>query len=163
MAKKDYNVIAIGGGSGGLVSAYISAAVKAKVALIEKHKMGGDCLNTGCVPSKALIKTAKVLSHIKRHKDYGIRSAEASFDFAEVMERVQNVIKKVEPHDSVERYTSLGVDCYQGEAKILSPHEVSINGKTLTTNNIIIATGAKPFVPPITGLDQVKYLTTDNL
>jgi len=163
MAKKDYNVIAIGGGSGGLVSAYISAAVKAKVALIEKHKMGGDCLNTGCVPSKALIKTAKVLSHIKRHKDYGIRSAEASFDFAEVMERVQNVIKKVESHDSVERYTSLGVDCYQGEAKILSPHEVSINGKTLTTNNIIIATGAKPFVPPITGLEQVKYLTTDNL
>ena len=139
------------------------AAVKAKVALIEKHKMGGDCLNTGCVPSKALIRSAKILSYIKRHKDYGIKSAEATFDFAEVMERVQNVIKKVEPHDSVERYSSLGVDCFTGEAKILSPHEVSVNGKTLTTKNIIIATGARPAVPNIPGLDKVPYLTSDNI
>ena len=163
MAKKDFNVIVIGGGSAGLVSSYIAAAVKAKVALIEKHKMGGDCLNTGCVPSKALIRSAKILSYIKRHKDYGIKSADASFDFSEVMERVQTVIKKVEPHDSVERYTSLGVDCYTGEAKILSPHEVSVNGKTLTTNNIIIATGARPAVPKIPGLDQVPYFTSDNI
>lgn len=163
MAKKDYNVIAIGAGSAGLVSAYISAAVKAKVALIEKHKMGGDCLNTGCVPSKALIRSAKILSYIKRHKDYGFQSAEVQFDFAEIMERVQRVIGKVEPHDSVERYSGLGVDCYTGAAKILSPHEVEINGKVLTTNNIIVATGARPFVPPIKGLDQVPYLTTDNL
>jgi len=163
MAKKDFNVIVIGGGSAGLVSSYISAAVKAKVALIEKHKMGGDCLNTGCVPSKALIRSAKILSYIKRHKDYGIKSAEASFDFADVMERVQKVIKKVEPHDSVERFTSLGVDCFQGDAKILSPHEVSVNGKTLTTKNIIIATGARPVVPKIPGVDKVPYLTSDNL
>jgi dihydrolipoamide dehydrogenase len=163
MAKKDFNVIVIGGGSAGLVSSYIAAAVKAKVALIEKHKMGGDCLNTGCVPSKALIRSAKILSYIKRHKDYGIKSAEATFDFAEVMEHVQNVIKKVEPHDSVERYSSLGVDCFTGEAKILSPHEVSVNGKTLTTKNIIIATGARPAVPNIPGLDKVPYLTSDNI
>jgi dihydrolipoamide dehydrogenase len=163
MAKKDFNVIVIGAGSAGLVSSYICAAVKAKVALIEKHKMGGDCLNTGCVPSKALIRSTKILSYIKRHKDYGLQSAEATFNFADIMERVQNVIKKVEPHDSIERYSSLGVDCITGAAKILSPHEVSVNGKTLTTNNIIIATGARPFVPPITGLDQVDYLTTDNI
>ena len=163
MAKKDFNVIVIGAGSAGLVSSYIAAAVKAKVALIEKHKMGGDCLNTGCVPSKALIRSAKILSYIKRHKDYGIKSAEAAFDFAEIMERVQTVIKKVAPHDSVERFTSLGVDCFTGAAKILSPHEVSVNGKTLTTNNIIIATGARPTVPKITGMDKVPYLTSDNL
>jgi mercury(II) reductase len=163
MAKKDFNMIVIGAGSAGLVSSYIAAAVKAKVALIEKHKMGGDCLNTGCVPSKALIRSAKILSYIKRHEDYGIKSAEATFDFAEVMERVQKVIKKVEPHDSVERFTSLGVDCFQGDAKILSPHEVSVNGKTLTTKNIIIATGARPAVPKIPGLDKVPYLTSDNL
>ncbi len=163
MAKKDYNIVVIGAGSAGLVSSYIGAAVKAKVALIEKHKMGGDCLNTGCVPSKALIRTAKVLSYIKRHKDYGIRSANVEFDFAEVMERVQKVIQKVEPHDSVERYSSLGVDCFQGEAKIVSPHEVQVDGKTLTANNIIVATGARPAIPPIPGLDKVKFLTTDTI
>lgn len=163
MAKKDFNVIVIGAGSAGLVSSYIAAAVKAKVALIEKHKMGGDCLNTGCVPSKALIRSAKILSYIKRHKDYGIKSAQATFDFAEIMERVQTVIKKVEPHDSVERFTSLGVDCITGDAKILSPHEVSVNGKTLTTNTIIIATGARPAIPKIPGLNQVPYLTSDNI
>lgn len=163
MAKKDFNVIVIGAGSAGLVSSYIAAAVKAKVALIEKHKMGGDCLNTGCVPSKALIRSAKILSYIKRHKDYGIKSAQATFDFAEIMERVQTVIKKVEPHDSVKRFTSLGVDCITGDAKILSPHEVSVNGKTLTTNTIIIATGARPAIPKIPGLNQVPYLTSDNI
>ncbi|VAX17389.1 COG0398: uncharacterized membrane protein / Mercuric ion reductase [hydrothermal vent metagenome] len=163
MAKKDFNVIVIGAGSAGLVSSYIAAAVKAKVALIERHKMGGDCLNTGCVPSKALIRSAKIISYIKRHQDYGIKSASATFDFADVMERVQKVIKKVEPHDSVERFTGLGVDCFSGNAKILSPHEVKVDGKTLTTKNIIIATGARPAVPNIPGLDKVPYLTSDTL
>jgi len=163
MARKDYNVIAIGGGSAGLVSSYIAAAVKARVALIEKHRMGGDCLNTGCVPSKALIRSAKMLSYIRRHEEFGIKQATAEFDFADIMERVQRVIGKVAPHDSVERYSGLGVDCHTGEARVLSPHEVSVNGKTLTTNNIIIATGARPFVPPIPGIDQVPYLTTDTL
>jgi dihydrolipoamide dehydrogenase len=163
MAKKDYNIIAIGGGSAGLVSAYIGSVVKAKVALIEKHQMGGDCLNTGCVPSKALLRTGKILSYIKRSQDFGLKSAQVDFDFPDVMGRVHNVIKKVAPHDSIERYTKLGVDCYTGSAKILSPHEVEVNGKTLTTKNIIIATGARPAIPPIPGLDQVDYLTTDTI
>jgi len=158
-----YNMIVIGGGSGGLVSAYIAAAVKAKVALIEKHKMGGDCLNTGCVPSKALIRSAKMLNYAKRAKDFGFKSATVDYEFADVMERVQRVIKKVEPHDSVERYTSLGVDCINGEAKILSPYEVSVNGTSLTTKNIVVATGAQPLIPNIEGIDKIDYLTSDTI
>jgi len=163
MAKKDYNLVVIGGGSAGLVTSYIGSVLKAKVALIEKHKMGGDCLNTGCVPSKAIIRSAGVLDSIRRHRDFGLRSASAEFDFADVMERVQNVIKKVEPHDSIERYTKLGVDCHTGAAKILSPHEVEVNGKVLTTQNIVVATGARPRIPDIPGLDQVDFLHTDNI
>jgi pyruvate/2-oxoglutarate dehydrogenase complex dihydrolipoamide dehydrogenase (E3) component len=151
-----------------LVSAYIGAAVKAKVTLVEKHKMGGDCLNTGCVPSKALIKTAKLLSQIRRSKEYGIRSATADFDFAEAMERVQKVVAQVEPHDSVERYTKLGVDCLHGTAKITSPWTVDVmlgNGekRTLTTKNIVIAAGGRPFIPPIPGLREANPFTSDNV
>ncbi len=163
MPKKDFNLIVLGAGSAGLSSAYIASAIKAKVALVERKKMGGDCLNTGCVPSKALIRTAKILSYAKRHKDFGIRAMSAEFDFSEVMERVQSVIKKVEPHDSLERYTNLGVECFNGEARILSPHEVQVEGKTYTTQNIIVATGASPLVPSIPGLDQISYLTTDTI
>lgn len=159
----DYNLVVIGAGSAGLVSSYIASAVKAKVALIEKHKMGGDCLNTGCVPSKALIKSAKIIHLAKHAKDYGLESLEAKYKFAEVMERVQRIIKTVEPHDSTERYRSLGVECFEGEAKILSPYEVEVNGRVLTTKSIIVATGARPLVPPIPGLDQVEYLTSDNI
>ncbi|SVB95379.1 uncharacterized protein METZ01_LOCUS248233, partial [marine metagenome] len=163
MAKFDYNIIVIGGGSAGLVSAYIASSVKAKVALIEKNKMGGDCLNTGCVPSKALIRSAKILSYIRRHREYGIKSASAEFDFTKMMERVQAIIKKIEPHDSVERYTDLGVNCFSGQAKVLSPNEVEINGTILTTKNIIIATGARPTIPSVQGLEKVGFLTSDNL
>jgi dihydrolipoamide dehydrogenase len=159
----DYNLVAIGAGSGGLVSAYIAAAVKAKVALIEKDKMGGDCLNTGCVPSKALIRSAKMVSYAKRAQDFGFKSGQVDFDFADIMERVHDVIRKVEPHDSIERYTSLGVECFTGEAKITSPWTVEVNGETLTTKNIVIATGARPFVPPIKGIEEIDYLTSDNL
>lgn len=159
----DYNLIVIGAGSAGLVSSYIAATVKAKVALIEKHKMGGDCLNTGCVPSKALIKTATVLHNINNADKYGIHTANAEFEFSEVMQRVQDVIKKIEPHDSIERYTDLGVECIQGEAFIRSPWEVEVNGKTLTTRNIIVATGARPFIPPIQGLENIPYYTSNNL
>ena len=164
----DRNLVVIGAGSAGLVTAYIAAAVKAKVTLVEKHRMGGDCLNTGCVPSKALIKTARVLAQIRRAKDYGLKSATVEFDFADIMERVQRIVKTVAPHDSVERYTGLGVECLLGEARIVSPWEVEVrlaSGGTrrLSTRSIVIAAGARPFVPPIPGLQEVGYLTSDNV
>jgi len=162
-ASFDTNLVVIGSGSAGLVSSYIAAAVKAKVTLIEKHKMGGDCLNTGCVPSKAIIRSAKFMSHISRSQEFGIKKASAEFEFAEVMERVQRVIAKIEPHDSVERYTGLGVDVIEGEARIVSPWSVEVNGRTITTRNIIVATGARPFIPPIEGIESVQYYTSDNL
>ena len=159
----DRNLVVIGAGSGGLVSAYIAAVVKARVSLIEKHRMGGDCLNTGCVPSKALIRSARFLALTRRAGELGFKSASAEFDFAEVMERVQSIIRQVEPHDSVERYTGLGVDVIQGEAKITSPYRVEVDGRALTTRNIVIATGARPAVPPLPGLDRIDYLTSDNI
>ena len=162
-AAFDYNLVVIGAGSGGLVTSYIAAAVNAKVALIEKHKMGGDCLNTGCVPSKAIIRSAKMLSYAKRAREFGFKSTTIDFDFSDIMARVQNVIKKVEPHDSVERYTDLGVEVITGEAKIISPYEVEVNGKVLTTKNIVVSTGARPFVPDIPGLDEVSYHTSDTI
>lgn len=163
MSKYDYNLIVIGAGAAGLVSSYIAAATNAKVALIEKDKMGGDCLNSGCVPSKALIRSAAISKLIDRAEEFGIKNAAADIDFSAVMERVQRVIQTVEPHDSVERYTQLGVECLHGEAKITAPHSVLLNGKTLTARSIIVATGAKPFVPPIKGLDQIPYLTSDTV
>jgi len=159
----DRNLVVIGGGSAGLVSAYIAAAVKAKVSLIEKHKMGGDCLNTGCVPSKALIRSSRLLAQSRRAQEWGFDSMDVKFDFGRVMERVQRVVKQVEPHDSVKRYSRLGVDVIEGEARITSPYTVEVDGRELTTRNIIVATGARPFVPPIPGLDQIDYLTSDNL
>jgi dihydrolipoamide dehydrogenase len=163
----DNNLIIIGAGSGGLVTSYVAAAVKAKVTLIEKHKMGGDCLNTGCVPSKALIRSAKFLSHISRATEFGIKNARAEFDFADVMERVQYIVKKVEPHDSIERYSKLGVNVITGTAKIVSPWEVEITTKTgvqkISSRSIIIAAGARPFVPPIPGLEKINYLTSDTI
>ncbi len=167
-ASYERNLVVIGAGSAGLVSAYIAAAVKARVTLVEKHRMGGDCLNTGCVPSKALIRSAKLLSHIRRAKEFGIRSADAQFDFADVMERVQRVVKAIEPHDSVERYSKLGVECLQGEARITSPWTVEVTDRagakrTLTTKSIVIAAGAGPFIPPIPGLRESKPLTSDNV
>ena len=162
-ASFDRNLVVIGAGSAGLVTAYIAAAVKARVTLIEKHKMGGDCLNTGCVPSKALIRSARLLSHIKRAPEFGIRSASAEFDFADVMERVQRIINTVAPHDSSERYRQLGVECITGDAKITSPWTVTVNGKTLTTRSIVIAAGARPFIPPVPGLKEINPMTSDTI
>jgi pyruvate/2-oxoglutarate dehydrogenase complex dihydrolipoamide dehydrogenase (E3) component/uncharacterized membrane protein YdjX (TVP38/TMEM64 family) len=164
----DRNLIVIGAGSAGLVTSYIAAAVRARVTLVEKHRMGGDCLNTGCVPSKALIRSAKLLSHMARSKEFGIASARAEFDFATIMERVQSVIRTVEPHDSVARYTELGVEVLEGTARLVSPWEVEITGhdgatQRLSTRSIVIATGARPFVPPIPGIEAVGYLTSDTL
>ena len=168
-ARFDRNLVVIGGGSAGLVTAYIAAAVKAKVTLVEKHRMGGDCLNTGCVPSKALIRSAKFLSHLARAEEFGMhRPITTDFSFSEVMERVQRVVRTVEPHDSVDRYTGLGVDVAVGSARIVTPWEVEITGedgarRRLTTRAIVIAAGARPFVPPIPGIEDVGYLTSDTV
>ena len=167
-ARFDRNMVVIGAGSAGLVTAYIAAAVKAKVTLIEKHRMGGDCLNTGCVPSKALIRSAKFLSHVGRAGEFGCRAATVDFSFAEAMERVQRVVRTVEPHDSVERYSGLGVEVIEGAAKIVSPWAVEVTRdggarQTLTTRSIVIAAGARPFVPPIPGIEEVGYLTSDTV
>jgi pyruvate/2-oxoglutarate dehydrogenase complex dihydrolipoamide dehydrogenase (E3) component/uncharacterized membrane protein YdjX (TVP38/TMEM64 family) len=167
-AAFERNLVVIGAGSAGLVCAYIAAAVKAKVTLVEKHLMGGDCLNTGCVPSKALIRSAKFVAQARKARQLGIRSAQVEFDFADVMERVQRVVKAIEPHDSVARYTGLGVECVQGEAKLVSPWAVEITGpdgtkRSLTTRAIVIAAGARPFVPPIPGIEKMDCLTSDTV
>lgn len=161
--KYEANLVVVGAGSGGLVSAYIAAAVKAKVILVEKHLMGGDCLNTGCVPSKALIKSAKVAYQSRNSAKYGLDIPEVRVDFKKVMDRVKGVVEAIEPHDSIERYSSLGVECVTGEAEIMSPHEVRVGDRVITTKNIIVATGARPAVPPIPGLQDVDYLTSDTL
>ena len=164
----DRNLLVIGAGAGGLVSAYIAAVVKAKVTLVEAHKMGGDCLNYGCVPSKALIKSAK-LAHQMRHGDtYGLHSTAPSFSFKAVMQRIQAIVCAIEPHDSVERYTGLGVEVLQGYAKLVNPWTVEIalndgSKQTLTTRSIVIAAGARPFVPPLPGLEDSGYVTSDTM
>ncbi|MGB0361329.1 MAG: FAD-dependent oxidoreductase, partial [Endozoicomonas sp.] len=159
----DNNLTVIGAGSAGLVSSYIAAAVKAKVSLIEKHKMGGDCLNTGCVPSKALIRSAKMAHSLKRADEFGLEYVSGEVDFRKVMERVQDVIKKIEPHDSIERYSGLGVDCVTGTAKLISPWEVEVDGIRIRTKNIIIATGGRPFIPQLEGLEHIRYYTSDSI
>ena len=164
----DRNLVVIGAGAAGLVTSYIAAAVKAKVTLVEAHKMGGDCLNYGCVPSKALIKSARV-AHQMRHADaYGLEPSIPRFSFRQVMARVHAVIAAIAPHDSVERYTGLGVEVLQGHARIVNPWTVEITDadgskQSLTTRSIVIAAGAKPLVPPLPGLEQVGYLTSDTV
>lgn len=162
-AKFDYNMIVIGGGSAGLVAAYIGSAVKAKVALVEKHQMGGDCLNTGCVPSKSLIKSSKIISLQKKAREYGLKKIDVDFEFRAVMERVQKIITQVAPHDSRERYTKLGVECFTGVAEIISPWEVKIGGKIYTTKFITVATGAGPLIPKIAGIEKNTVLTSDTI
>jgi pyruvate/2-oxoglutarate dehydrogenase complex dihydrolipoamide dehydrogenase (E3) component/uncharacterized membrane protein YdjX (TVP38/TMEM64 family) len=163
----DYNIVVIGAGSAGLVSAYIGAATRARVALVEQHRMGGDCLNTGCVPSKALIRAARLLADCARAREFGVRTGDATVDFAAVMERIQRVIAAIEPHDSVERYTALGVDCFTGQARMTSPWTVEVSDaagtRQLTTRSIVIAAGARPAVPPIPGLAEAGFLTSDSV
>ena len=158
------NLIVIGAGSAGLVSAYIAATVKAKVTLVEAHEMGGDCLNTGCVPSKALIKSAKVAHQIADAARFGINAPPATVDFPAVMQRVRDVITAIEPHDSVERFTALGVDCVKGFARFVDPWTVEIDGeRRLTAKAFIIATGAAPLIPPLPGVEESGYLTSETL
>jgi len=162
-ASFERNLVVIGAGAAGLVTSYIAAAAKATVTLIEGHKMGGDCLNTGCVPSKALIRSAKFLKQAAQSQDFGIASAPAVFDFADVMARVRRVISAIEPHDSIERYTRLGVEVIEGHARIVSPWVVEVNGQRITTRSIVIATGARPFVPPIPGMQEAGFHTSDTI
>jgi len=163
----DRNIVVIGAGSAGLVTAYIAAAVKASVTLVEKHKMGGDCLNTGCVPSKSLLHASKLAHTHKVSANAGVNYPAPEVDFKAVMNQVHSVIKTIEPHDSIERYESLGVNVVTGSATIVSPWQVDIQTadgvQSLTTKNIVIATGASAFVPPIPGLKEIDYLTADNL
>ncbi len=164
----DRNLIVIGGGAAGLVSALIGSTVKAEVTLVEAHKMGGDCLNYGCVPSKALIKSAKVAEQIRHADRYGLEAQQPLFSFAKVMARIRQVIASIEPHDSVERYTGLGVEVLEGYGKLLDPWTVEVvlndgGSRRLTARSIVIAAGARPVVPPIPGLDDVGYLTSDTL
>ncbi len=163
MGDRRYNTVVIGAGAGGLVSAYMSAALKAKVALIEKSRMGGECLNSGCVPSKALIRTARFVHDLRRHEELGVADLAFKLDFAQIMARVHEKIADVAPHDSEERYRGLGVECIQGEAVILDPHRVQVGGRILQTKNIILALGAKPFIPAIKGLEEFPYLSSENL
>ncbi|MFM4831830.1 FAD-dependent oxidoreductase [Aeromonas media] len=162
-ARFDYNLLVVGAGAGGLVTSYIAAAVKARVALIEQHKMGGDCLNTGCVPSKALIRSARFAVEQRKAGELGFSPSQSRADFAAVMARVAEVIREVEPHDSVERYQELGVECIQGRASLVSPWELEVDGRRLSSRHIVIATGARPLVPKLPGLEQVPYLTSDSL
>ncbi len=167
-SRFDRNLVVIGAGAGGLVASLIGAAVKAKVTLVESHKMGGDCLNFGCVPSKALIRSAKLRHQIEHAEHYGLGLATSDFDFRKLMARIHKVIADIAPHDSVERFTGLGVDVQLGHATIVNPWTVEIRGhdgatQRLTTRNIVIAAGARPFVPPLPGLDDVDYVTSDTL
>lgn len=163
MAKYDANLVVIGAGSGGLVSALIAAAVKSKVILIERHRMGGDCLNTGCVPSKALLRSAKIANYMSRAEEFGLESVDVKPVFSKVLKRVHQVIETIEPHDSVERFTGLGVECLMGEAQIIDKHTVRVGDRDIKTKSIIIAAGARPFVPPIPGVEEVGYLTSDTI
>lgn len=164
----DRNMIVIGAGAGGLVTSYIAAAVKAKVTLIEAGEMGGDCLNTGCVPSKAIIKSAKVAQQMRQAEKYGLQNTPVQFSFKKVMARVQQVVADIAPHDSVERYTNLGVEVIKGYAKLIDPWTVEIKlndggTQTLTARTLVIATGARPFVPPLPGIEETGYVTSDTL
>jgi pyruvate/2-oxoglutarate dehydrogenase complex dihydrolipoamide dehydrogenase (E3) component/uncharacterized membrane protein YdjX (TVP38/TMEM64 family) len=165
--KFDTNLVVIGAGAAGLVAAYVAAAVKAKVTLVEKHKMGGECLNTGCMPSKAFIRSTKLLAQFHSAAEFGLSGIKADFDFAGIMERVQRVIEAVAPHDSAQRYRELGVEVIEGTARIVSPWAVEVTAgqgsRTLTTRSIIIAAGSRPFIPAIPGLENIDYLTSDTV
>lgn len=161
--KFEVNTVVIGGGSAGLVASLIIAGARARVVLVEQHRMGGDCLYTGCVPSKSLIRSGRIKHLIDSASDFGLKNAGAEVDFPAVMERVRRIIASIEPHDSPERFTSLGVECVAGKAHIESPYLVRVDGREITTRSIVLATGARPLIPPVPGLDKIDYLTSDNI
>jgi pyruvate/2-oxoglutarate dehydrogenase complex dihydrolipoamide dehydrogenase (E3) component/uncharacterized membrane protein YdjX (TVP38/TMEM64 family) len=162
--KFDANLIVIGAGSGGLVASLVAAQLKAKVVLIERAEMGGDCLNTGCVPSKSLIRAARSIAEIRKSSTFGVTSGEPSVDFTAVMRRLNETIAAIAPNDSVERFQGLGVDVRVGEARLVDPWTVTIGGGgPITAPGIIIATGAAPVIPPIPGLAESNFATSETL
>jgi pyruvate/2-oxoglutarate dehydrogenase complex dihydrolipoamide dehydrogenase (E3) component len=158
-----YNVVVIGAGTAGLVTAAATAGLGGRVALVERHRMGGDCLNTGCVPSKALISSARLAQQIRRAADWGLEPMDPRFDFARVFDRMRERRAKIAPHDSEERFESLGVDVFRGHARFLSPREVEVEGRRLTAKNFVVATGTRPAVPPIPGLSEVPFFTNETV
>ena len=158
-----YHTIVLGGGSAGLVAAYTTSTLQGKPLLVERGKMGGDCLNTGCVPSKSIIRSSKFIADMQRSKSFGISKTSYEFSYQNIIERVHNKIATIAPKDSIERYTDLGVDCEQGTASVVSPWEVEVNGQRYAAKNIIIATGATPLIPNISGLSDIPYFTTDTI
>lgn len=163
MARYENNLVVVGAGSAGLIASLIGATARAKVVLIEENRMGGDCLNTGCVPSKTLIASARVAHSVRHAEDFGIHSSEVTVDFDQVMGRIRSSIKKIEPNDSVERYTKLGVECIKGRAHLVDPHRVRVNGKEISSRSIVLAIGAEPQIPPVPGLRESNPLTSENL
>jgi pyruvate/2-oxoglutarate dehydrogenase complex dihydrolipoamide dehydrogenase (E3) component len=161
--KYDYHIIVIGAGSAGLVAASSAAQIGAKAALIESDKMGGDCLNTGCVPSKAFLKAAHMAYDIRQSSIFGLDSEIKKVDLSKVMKRVHAVIAEIAPNDSKERYEGLGVDVFKGKAILINPHTVLINHRKITGKSIVIATGSRPSIPRIKGLDTVSYLTNETI
>ena len=163
MPRFDNNLVVVGGGSAGLIAAYIASTVKARVTLVEEARMGGDCLNTGCVPSKALISASRVAHQMRTADRFGVTGVRPEVRFDRVMAHVQGAIATIAPKDSMDRYRSLGVDCVAGRARILDPHHVAVGDRVLSTRSIVIATGARPLVPAVPGLREAQPLTSENL
>src|SRR5437016_8504281 len=158
-----YNVVVIGAGTAGLVTAAGTVGLGGRVALIERNKMGGDCLNFGCVPSKALISSARLINRIRRAEEWGLRKIEPQFEFNEIFARLRARRAKIAPNDSQERFESLGVDVFRGEARFVSPHEVEVNGQKLGAKNFVIATGSRAVIPKIDGIDSIPYFTNETI
>ena len=158
-----YNVVVIGAGTAGLVTAAGTAGLGGRVALIERDKMGGDCLNTGCVPSKALISSARLLEQIRRAEEWGLEKQEPMFEFGKVFARMRERRAKIAPNDSVERFESLGVDVFRGQARLISPHEVAVGETVLKGRNIVIAAGSRPALPRFDGMEEVRHYTSETI
>ncbi|MGI9086196.1 MAG: mercuric reductase [Chthoniobacterales bacterium] len=158
-----YNVVVIGAGTAGLVTAAGTVSLGGRVALIERNKMGGDCLNFGCVPSKALISSARLAQQMREASKWGLRNQEPNFKFSDVMERMRARRSKIAPNDSQERFESLGVDVFRGQASFVSPQEVEVDGQRLRARHFVIATGSRAMIPEIEGLDAVPFFTNETI
>ena len=158
-----YNVVVIGAGTAGLVTAAGTAGLGGRVALIERNLMGGDCLNFGCVPSKALISSARLIQQIRDAEKWGLDRQQPQFAFEKIFARMRTRRAKIAPNDSQERFESLGVDVFRSEARFVSPHEVEVNGQRLRAKNFVIATGSRAAIPTIEGIDTVPYFTNETI